>query len=49
VEKWNKAINIARLRTDFDLTPSRKTTPIDKYLAEPGNEESKIKEIREKV
>jgi hypothetical protein len=46
IEKWNKAKQVVKLRSDFNLVGRGETTPTDKYLAEPDNSEDKIKAIR---
>jgi hypothetical protein len=49
VEKWNKAKQVVKLRSEFNLTAPGELRPIDKYLAEPDNAEDKIKAIRTKL
>ena len=49
IDKWNKAKKIVKLQKDFNITSSDQTAPVDKFLADPENEESKIDAIREQV
>lgn len=48
IEKWNMANRIRHVRQDFNLREKGETTPMDVYLAKPG-EEGRIEKLKANI